>query len=93
MAKSTQTLNAAHKNAQDYFKKTELQSDALAKQERKKERVAGAANTARLRELRLAKEAEEKQEKDRLAAEQGGTNPSGERKRVRQTRSVVRMTY
>lgn len=85
--------NAAHKNAQNYFRKLDLQADTLAKQERKKERVAGAANTARLRELRLAKEAEEKQAKDKLAAEQGEANPAGERKRARPTRSVVRMTY
>ena len=93
MPKSTQPLNAAQKNAQHYFRKAELQPDTLAKQARKKERVAGAANTARLRELRLAKEAEEKQAKDKLAAEQGGASPTGERKRARQTRSVVRMSY
>jgi hypothetical protein len=93
MPKPTQPLNAAQKNAQHYFRKAELQPDTLAKQARKKERVAGAANTARLRELRLAKEAEEKQAKDKLAAEQGGASPPAERKRARQTRSVVRMSY
>ena len=92
MPKPTQPLNAAQKNAQHYFRKAELQPDTLAKQARKKERVAGAANTARLRELRLAKEAEEKQAKDKLAAE-SGASPTGERKRARQTRSVVRMSY
>jgi hypothetical protein len=86
MPKPTQPLNAAQKKA-------ELQPDTLAKQARKKERVAGAANTARLRELRLAKEAEDKQAKDKLAAEQGGASPPTERKRARQTRSVVRMSY
>ena len=93
MPKPTQPLNAAQKNAQHYFRKAELQPDTLAKQARKKERVAGAANTARLRELRLAKEAEDKQAKDKLAAEQGGASPPTERKRARQTRSVVRMSY
>jgi len=93
MTKPTQSLNAAQKNAQHYFRKAELQPDTLAKQMRKKERVAGAANTARLRELRLAKEAEEKQAKDKLAAEQGGPGSTGQRKRARPARSVVRMSY
>ena len=92
MSKPTQPLNAAQKNAQHYFRKAELQPDTLAKQLRKKERVADAANTKRLRELRLAKEAEEQQARDKLAAEQGTTAPTA-RKRPRATKSVVRMTY
>jgi hypothetical protein len=93
MSKPTQPLNAAQKNAQHYFKKADLQPDTLAKQMRKKERVAGAANTARLRELRLAKEAEEKQAQDKLSAEQGGVASTGPRKRPRSAKSVVRMSY
>jgi hypothetical protein len=92
VSKPTQPLNAAQRNAQHYFRKTELQPDTLAKM-RKKERIAGAANTARLRELRLAKEAEEQQAKDKLAAEQGTTAPAGQRKRPRAVKSVVRMSY
>jgi len=93
MSKPTQPLNAAQKNAQHYFRKADLQPDTLAKQMRKKERVAGAANTARLRELRLAKEAEEQQAKDKLSAEQGGPGTTGQRRRARSPKSVVRMSY
>jgi len=85
MPKPTQPRNAAQKSAQHYFKKADLQPDALAKQVRKKERAASAANTARLRELRLAKEAAEKQ------AGENGAAPR--RKPVRAARTVVRMTY
>ena len=92
MSKPTQPMNAAQKNAQHYFRKAELQPDTLAKQLRKKERVADAANTKRLRELRLAKEAEEQQARDKLAAELGTAAPTA-RKRPRVTKSVVRLTY
>ena len=81
---------AAQKSARQYFTQTDLQPEQLAKQARKKERAAGAANTARLRELRLAKEAAEKQERDKLAAEKGDTPRP---KRARAVKSVVRMTY
>ena len=84
----TTTRDTAQKNAQHYFRKAELQPDTLAKQMQKKERVAGAANTARLRELRLAKEAAEKQ-----AQEAAGVDPATRRKRARPARSVVRMSY
>ena len=90
MTNPTQSRNAAQKSAQSFFRKSELQSETLTKQARKKERVALAANTAKLRELRLAKEAAEKQDRDRSAAENG----EGSRlKRARAVKSVVRMTY
>ncbi|HVZ68803.1 MAG TPA: hypothetical protein VG891_05025 [Rhizomicrobium sp.] len=44
------------------------QRDALVKQEIEKERAALAARTAKLKALRLAKEAEEKAAAERLAA-------------------------
>ena len=77
----------AHKNAQNYFGQTDRQSDTLAKKLQKKERLAGAANTARLRTLRLAKEAAEKQ-----ANEAAGIDPN-RRKRARKVKTVVRMSY
>jgi len=83
----TTPRDTAQKNAQHYFRKAELQSDALAKKQQKKERVAGAANTARLRELRLAKEAADKQ-----ANEAAGTEPA-KPKAARKAKSVVRMSY
>ncbi len=80
--------NSAQKNAQHYFSKAEPQSDTLAKKLQKKERAAVAANTARLRELRLAKEAAEKQ-----ANEAAGIDPLKRRKSARTIKSVVRMSY
>jgi hypothetical protein len=80
-----QSQNVAQKNAEKYFRQTELQPETRVKQARKKERVAVAANTARLRELRLAKEAAEKQDKDNLGAEVDA--------RPKRVRSVVRITY
>jgi hypothetical protein len=79
--------NSAQKNAQHYFSKGEPGSDNLAKLQ-KKERAAVAANTARLRELRLAKEAAEKQ-----ANEAAGIDPLKRRKSARTIKSVVRMSY
>ena len=87
MSKTTPT-GSAQKNAQHYFRKTELQPDTSAKKLQKKERVAVAANTARLRELRLAKEAAEKQ-----ANEAAGIDPAKPRKTARKVKSMVRMTY
>ena len=77
----------AHQNAQHYFSRADRQSETLAKKLQKKERVAGAANTARLRALRLAKEAAEKQ-----ANEAAGID-SNLPKRARKAKSVVRMSY
>lgn len=63
--------NAAQKNAQQHFSAAE-EGDKARKNAVKKERNDLAANTAKLRELRLAKEAAEQAEVARLAAE----NPS-----------------
>jgi len=94
MSKTTPPRNAAQKNAQHYFKAAELQSDTLAKKQRKKERVAGEANTARLRELRLAKEAADKQEQDKLAGEASANGVVVRPKRARPVKkSIVRMSY
>lgn len=59
MENSKTTQSAAEKNAEKYFRQTE-RSETTAKQELKKEQDANAAKTAKLRELRLAKEAAEK---------------------------------
>jgi hypothetical protein len=56
MANPMQSQNAAQKNAERYFRRTEPQPDTPGKQMRKWERAASATHTARLRELRLAKE-------------------------------------
>ena len=81
----------AEKGAQKYFKK-EVQDETLAKQARKKERAAGAAKTAKLRALRLAKEAADKEVTDKQAAETGGV--PAKRKRTAAVKStMVRMSY
>ena len=84
----TTPRDTAQQSAQQYFRKAELQTETLAKKLQKKERVASAANTARLRELRLAKEAAEKQ-----ASEAAGIDPAKKRKPARTVKSVVRMSY
>jgi hypothetical protein len=90
MTNLTQSRNAAHKNAQNYFRKAELQPETPIRQARKEERLAIVANTAKLRELRLAKEAAEGQDKDNLVDENGAPPRP---KRASAGRSVVRMTY
>ena len=83
------------KNAQKYFAKPE-QSETLAKQTRKKERTAYAAKTAKLRGLRLAKDAADKEEADKLAAEKPAAT-TGTKRVARRTaepkRALVRMIY
>ena len=66
MANTTETRDNARKRAQNHFTASE-QRDTLVKQEIEKERAASAAKTAKLKALRLAKEAEDKIESDRLA--------------------------
>ena len=68
MAGPPKPTDAARKAAQTHFTQSE-QRDKLIKQEIEKERAASAAKTARLRALRLAKEATEKEEADRKKAE------------------------
>lgn len=82
MATPPKTPDAARKSAQTYFTHTE-QRDKAIKQEIEKERAASAAKTARLRALRLAKEAAEKEEADRRKAESPKTDgPPQRRKRI-----------
>jgi PHD/YefM family antitoxin component YafN of YafNO toxin-antitoxin module len=98
MANSSVPNTSAEKNAQKYFKKAE-QSDTLAKQSRKKERSAVAANTAKLRSLRLAKEESDKQQAEKAAAEQvanGAAAPHpAKARRARTTKrpAMKRMIY
>jgi hypothetical protein len=58
----------ARTKAQSHFTQSE-QRDKLIKQEIEKERAATDAKTAKLRALRLAKEAAEKEAADKVAAE------------------------
>lgn len=60
--------DAAKRKAQNHFTASE-QRDALVRQEIEKERTVLAARTAKLRALRLAKEADDKAEAERIARE------------------------
>jgi len=68
MADPFKAPDSPRKKAQTYFTQSE-QRDRLMRQEIEKERTASAAKTAKLRALRLAKEAAEKEAADKLAAE------------------------
>ena len=61
MADPFKAPDSPRKKAQTYFTQSE-QRDRLMRQEIEKERTASAAKTAKLRALRLAKEAAEKAE-------------------------------
>jgi len=65
---NSDTKDAARRKANAQFSSSEQRDNAI-KQEIEKERAAVAAKTARLRALRLAKEATDKVESDRAAAE------------------------
>ena len=82
--------NTPQKNAQKYFSTAE-KSETTEKKARKKERAAGDAKTAKLRELRLAKEAADKDAADKLAETQGTKRPA--RRPAQRKRPAVRMTY
>jgi hypothetical protein len=66
---------SARSRAQSHFKSSEHREDAI-RAELEKERAAVDARTARLKALRLAKEAEERVEAARLAAEKSQAKPA-----------------
>ncbi len=85
MAEPTDRRDAVRKNAQSHFTHSERR-DELVRQEIEKERAAVDAKTAKLRALRLAKEATDREEADRLAAERaksGVAEPKTKRKRAK----------
>ena len=81
MAGPPKGTDAARKAAQTHFTQSE-QRDKLIKQEIEKERAASAAKTAKLKALRLAKEAVERAEAERRKAEAPKTAPAQRRKRI-----------
>lgn len=86
MSDPTERREAVRRNAQSHFTHTERR-DELVRQEIEKERALVDAKTAKLKALRLAKEASERAEAERLAAEReksGAAAPkSTRRKRTR----------
>lgn len=82
MAGPPKGTEAARKAAQTHFTQSE-QRDKVIKQEIEKERAASAAKTARLKALRLAKEAVEREEAEkRKAAAPKTVAPAPKRKRI-----------
>jgi hypothetical protein len=87
MSDPNERREAVRRNAQSHFTHTERR-DELVRQEIEKERAAVDAKTAKLKALRLAKEAGERAEAERQAEERAKSGaapakaPSG-RKRVR----------
>ena len=83
--------STAQKGAQKYFK-SEAHDETAAKQARKKERAGEAAKTAKLRALRLAKEAADKEVTDKTTAENGGV-PTKRKRAAAVKSTMVRMSY
>jgi len=73
--------DAARGKAQKYFTQSEHR-DTLVKQEIEKERAAVDAKTAKLRALRLAKEAADREAAEKLAAEQGAARAKAPARKV-----------
>lgn len=90
MSDPNERRDAARRTAQSHFTHTERR-DELVRAEIAKERAAVDAKTAKLRALRLAKEASEKAEAERLAqdhAKSGTGQPAKKPTRKRATRAA-----
>jgi hypothetical protein len=86
MSHPNEPRDAVRRNAQSHFTHTERR-DELVRQEIEKERAATDAKTAKLRAMRLAKEASDKAEADRLAAERTKAGVSAPKTAVRRKRA------
>lgn len=75
MADPNERREAVRRNAQSHFTHTERR-DELVRQEIEKERAALDAKTAKLKALRLAKEATERVEAEKQAAERAKSGAS-----------------
>ena len=89
MSDPTEKREAARRTAQSHFTHTERR-DELVRAEIAKERAAVDAKTAKLRALRLAKEASERAESERVAAERAKAGAAEPKKpaRKRTTRAA-----
>ena len=86
MANSEERRDQARRKAQNHFAASE-QRDALVRKEIEKERAVSAAKTAKLRALRLAKEASDKEAADRLATAEAEVKPRKSRTSPRNKRA------
>jgi hypothetical protein len=86
--------SSLQKSAQKYFTNS-VQPGTLAKDTRRKERNIGATKIAKLRALRLAKEATDKEAADKFAAENPGAIPAARRKRGAAVKPIgmLRLSY
>ncbi|MDE1938432.1 MAG: hypothetical protein KGI68_05380 [Alphaproteobacteria bacterium] len=73
MSSSNDKSDSARKRAQNHFAASE-QRDTLVRKEIEKERAASIAKIEKLRSLRLAKEAADEVEAEKLAAEKKAEN-------------------
>jgi hypothetical protein len=80
MAGPPKGTDAARKAAQTHFTQSE-QRDKVIRQELEKERAASAAKTARLKALRLAKEATEREEEEKRKAAAPKTPTTAQRRK------------
>ena len=84
MTNASDPRDAARGKAQKYFTQSE-QRDTLIKQEIEKERAAVDAKTAKLRALRLAKEAADREAEEKIAAEKAAA-PKAPKRTARRKR-------
>jgi hypothetical protein len=88
MSDPSEKRDAARRTAQSHFTHTERR-DEMVRAEIAKERAAVDAKTAKLRALRLAKEASEKAEAERLAQERAKSGaPEQKKPRKKSTRAA-----
>jgi hypothetical protein len=89
MSDQNERREAVRRNAQSHFTHTERR-DELVRQEIEKERAAVDAKTAKLKALRLAKEASERAEAEKQAEERaksGAASPKAPSRRKRAKRA------
>jgi hypothetical protein len=89
MSDPTERREAVRRNAQSHFTHTERR-DELVRQEIEKERAAVDAKTAKLKALRLAREATEKADAERLAVERAAAGVGAPKKTVARRKRTVK---
>jgi hypothetical protein len=83
--------DAARRKAQNHFTASE-QRDTMVRQEMEKERAAVVAKTAKLKALRLAKEAEDKVAADKLAVEKAAAKKEADAAKAAARRQARKTT-
>jgi hypothetical protein len=86
MAAQSKPQDSARRKASNYFAQAE-QRDKVVRQQIDKERAVSAAKTAKLRALRLAKEAVDREAAQKLAAEKAAAKAGAEGSRRKRASS------